>query len=565
MKALSPSRVGWSALVLLCLSLALSSVTPAGEASGAGKDVRFPDLTLLVSPDYPVNWPDIFPYVQINHYLRIGPRGPYNSDIITIDENTGTQFDSPAHGPVPRETAKITPERVPVWQFLGEACVIDVRPLLDDAPIGHSPLIRKQHVLDWEQQHRPLGPGDVVLFRSGYNDKYFKPLPEGRGFVAEVAAGEKTAWPAPEAETMDYVGSRGVLTAGIDSPSMGPLPPPGGMETHGAGLKYGMIWTEGARNLGDLPATGAVYVQLPPKHGGGIGAEVRAFGIVGDPLAPWLIKAARKQRVIDLSVQLSEDLPVWWPGPGAGNSRYPYYQHVLPLPYVPAQHQRAYDSHTGTHLVPPAYALPRAGFDPGDYSPQVREWLAEYEKRYGPRGHSDVTTEKVPLSQTAGWARVIDVKHLIGSTRESDWPASPVIRPDDIREYEKRSGELQPGDVVIFHSGYSDRYLKPFPEDMACMADPLNGKREGWPAPGADAIRYLADRGIRCVATDGPTLGGVDPKRAVMTYWALGSGGMVGVEFLTRVGSMPPKAYFIFAAPRLEGAHGGSGRAIAVY
>ena len=114
--------------------------------------------------------------------------------------------------------------------------------------------------------------------------------------------------------------------------------------------------------------------------------------------------------------------------------------------------------------------------------------------------------------------------------------------------------------MVIFHSGYSDRYLKPFPEDMACMADPLNGKREGWPAPGADAIRYLADRGIRCVATDGPTLGGVDPKRAVMTYWALGSGGMVGVEFLTRVGSMPPKAYFIFAAPRLEGAHGGSGR-----
>ena len=74
-----------------------------------------------------------------------------------------------------------------------------------------------------------------------------------------------------------------------------------------------------------------------------------------------------------------------------------YYQHVLPLPYVPAQHQRAYDSHTGTHLVPPAYALPRAGFDPGDYSTQVREWLAEYEKRYGPRGHSDVTTEKVPL------------------------------------------------------------------------------------------------------------------------------------------------------------------------
>ena len=154
-----------------------------------------------------------------------------------------------------------------------------------------------------------------------------------------------------------------------------------------------------------------------------------AFGIVGEPLAPWLIERARKHRVIDLSVQLSADLPVWWPGPGAGNSRYRYYQHVLPLPYIPAQHQRAYDSHVGTHLVPPAYALPREGFDPGDYSPQVRKWLGEYEKSHGPRGFSDITTEKVPLSQTAGWARVIDVKHLIGSTKESDWPASPVIGP----------------------------------------------------------------------------------------------------------------------------------------
>ena len=565
MKALSPNRVGWTAVILLLLSLMLGSLAPAGEASGAGEKVRFLDLTLLVATDYPVNWPDMFPFFHLNHYLKIGPRGPYNSDIITIDENTGSQFDAPAHGPVPVPMALVTPERVPIWQFLGEACVIDVTELLDDAPKGHSPLILKKHVLDWERRHRPLGPGDAVLFYSGFADKYFKQLPAGRGWVADPATGNTTAWPAPHAEAMDYLGSRGVMLAATDGPSMGPLPPPLAMETHAGGLQHGMVWTEGARNLGQLPTTGSVYAQLPPKHMGGIGAEVRAFGIVGDPLAPWLIEAVRAQRVIDLSVQLSERLPVWWPGPGRGNSRYPYYQHVLPLDLNPAQHQRAFDSHTGTHLVPPVYALPRKGFRPDQYSPEVREWLAEYEQRYGPRGFSDVTTEKVPLSQTSGWARVIDVKHLMGSTRESDWPASPVIGPEHIREYEKSSGELQPGEVVIFHSGYSDRYLRPFPEDKACMKDPLDGKREGWPAPGAEAVQYLAERGIRCVATDGPTLGGVDPKNAVMTYWALGSRGMVGVEYLTRVGSMPPKAYFIFAAPRIKGAHGGTGRAIAVY
>ena len=97
------------------------------------------------------------------------------------------------------------------------------------------------------------------------------------------------------------------------------------------------------------------------------------------------------------------------------------------------------------------------------------------------------------------------------------------------------------------------------------MSDPLNGKQEGWPAPGPDTIMYLAEKGIRCVATDGPTLGGVDPRRALMTYWALGTKGMVGVEFLTGLGKLPDDAYFIFAPVKIRDCHGGPGRAIALY
>ena len=50
-----------------------------------------------------------------------------------------------------------------------------------------------------------------------------------------------------------------------------------------------------------------------------------------------------------------------------------------------------------------------------------------------------------------------------------------------------------------------------------------------------------------------------------MTYWALGSRGMVGVEYLTNVGRMPQGAYFLFAAVKIRGGHGGHGRAIAFY
>jgi kynurenine formamidase len=223
------------------------------------------------------------------------------------------------------------------------------------------------------------------------------------------------------------------------------------------------------------------------------------------------------------------------------------------------------DSHAGTHLVPPAYALPAKGEAEPNYSAEVRQWLGEYEKKYGPRGTSDVTTEKVPLPETCGRARVIDVKDHVGRTDKKQWPASPEITAADIQKYEARQGALKPGDVVIFHSGHSDKYCKPFPAGNACMEDPLGGKSEGWPAPGPDAVMYLAGKGIRCVATDGPTLGGVEPRRAAMTYWALGAKGMAGVEYLTNVGSLPEGAYFLFAAVKIKGCHGGPGRAIALY
>src|SRR5207302_8689798 len=98
----------------------------------------------------------------------------------------------------------------------------------------------------------------------------------------------------------------------------------------------------------------------------------------------------RKKNVLDLSVTLSADLPVSWPGRGIGNHRQPYYK--IPIMFAPnlgTYHvTHMLDSHTGTHLVPPASALPPAGFDTGASAPAVREWLAEYESRYGRRGTS---------------------------------------------------------------------------------------------------------------------------------------------------------------------------------
>ena len=177
-----------------------------------------------------------------------------------------------------------------------------------------------------------------------------------------------------------------------------------------------------------------------------------------------------------------------------------------------------------------------------------------------------MTTEKVPLDWTCGPVRVIDVTSLVGSTDKKAWPASPEITPAVIQEFEKKNGELKAGEVVLFRTGHLDQHFKAQPSDAGVWLDPLNGKSEGWPALGPDAVVFLKNKGIRCVATDAPDLGGVNAKRALMTYWALGSREMVGVEFLHNTTKIPEHGgYFLFAALRIRDCHGGPGRAIVLH
>jgi kynurenine formamidase len=79
-------------------------------------------------------------------------------------------------------------------------------------------------------------------------------------------------------------------------------------------------------------------------------------------------------------------------------------------------------------------------------------------------------------------------------------------------------------------------------------------------------IVYLAEKKVRCVGTDGPTLGGVDPRQALMVYWAAAGRGVYPVEYLTNVGKLPQRgAFFLFAPIKIEGSRGGYGRALALY
>jgi len=558
-----------AAWMIVCSGLVGSGSSE--RTARAAEPPKFVDHSLLVAPTFPCTWPSApFPRFQITHQRVIGPDSAYNIDVLLIDGNTGTQLDVPPHS-VARPDLKreksgplglAYTDQIEPWQFGGEACVVDVRDLFDQAPKGVSPLVTPEHVERFEKQHRRVGFGDVVLFRSDYSDKYYRPFPDGSRFLADVLDRKAPGFPDPDPACMELLGSRGVLALGTDSASMGPLPDLA-EPTHYAGLKYGMIWTESATNLGALPPTGAFYCLLSPKHQGGPYAEARAFSIVGGELPKRLIAAAKAKRVIDLSPTLAPNLPITSPGVGTGQHRQVYlkvdflYSEYLDLWH----HTHLMDAMAGTHLVPPAFALPPSG-EPPAYAPEIRGWLSDYEKKYGPRGTSSLTTDQIPLEWTCGPARVIDCRSLVGTTDRKPWPASPEISVAHIQADEKVHGSLRPGDVILFHTGHLDRTFKPQPNDAGVWSEPLAGKAEGWPALGPDAVVYLQTKKIRCVATDAPDLGGVDPRQALMTYWALGSREMVGVEFLQNVGKVAAGGYFLFAPLKIHDCHGGPGRAI---
>lgn len=551
---------------------------PAANAQGPIPPGKVQDLSLLVARDMPCVWPlGMTPFAVVP--TATFPRAGRHRDMLIIDEHTGTQWDAPAHFVPPPDSGLpgagpnglITGEKVPAWQFCGEACVIDVTALRDQAENGKGRLIGPDIVQAWEKQHRPLGPGDVVLFRSDYTDSYYKPFPAGDRFVAKALRKETPGWPAPNPETMEYLAGRGVMTLGLDGASMGALPDMA-VPTHQAGGKRGMIWVECATNLKSLPATGSFFAILAAKHAGGSGGECRCVAITDPAIASELISRAKGKRVADLSVTLHEDYPIVWPGRGPGEEGGRYVSKVLNAfspqrgPYFALTH--LFDSHAGTHVNLPSFSLPADTGESAKADPAVQARLRAFEAKFGKLPTVTATTESMPLHQTMGNLHLVDVRPLAGKTAFSEAkPSGPIITVDFLKEHAKAK-PFQPGEIVTFRTGHTDSKLKPLPaapDKDALFVLPLEGKAEGWATPSPEALAWLAGQGIRCVATDGPTLGGVDPDLSQQVDWQAAAKGLLVVEFLTNLQAVEGKeAYLLFAPIKIEGTRGGYGRALAI-
>lgn len=241
--------------------------------------VQVVDLTQPLGPDTPViGLPEVFaqsPGVTmevISEYDDKGPAWYWNT--ITMGEHTGTHFDAPAHWITGRELANNTTDTIPVSQFIGPACVIDVS---KESAEYNDFLLTREHVQAWEGEHGKIQPGSWLLMRTDWSKRRGKDEflnigedgPHTPGFTADCVRFL--------AQERDVLGA-GVETVGTDAGQAGGFDPmfPCHNIMHGAG-KLGLA---SLANLDKLPPTGAVVIAAPLKLVNGSGSPLRVLALV---------------------------------------------------------------------------------------------------------------------------------------------------------------------------------------------------------------------------------------------------------------------------------------------
>lgn len=253
-------------------------------------------------------------------------------------------------------------------------------------------------------------------------------------------------------------------------------------------------------------------------------------------------------RIVDLTVPIANDLPCQTP------ESYPFFLNVLNYYTWPRGRYIAHfistSDHVGTHVDSPNHFVPPSTADlAGDHL--AREHAAELPDT--PR----LSVAELPLEQLMGPADVIDVRHRCQDVPRGERTVlarSPVITEDDVRTWEREHGLIEPGDVVIFWTGWTDLYYRRFPDGYSFDRS----------HPGLDAgvVHHLADRGVRALGIDTHGPGRLEDD--VSPHWAMGLRDIASVVRLCNLGQLPPRgAFFQFLPIKIEEVSGGLGRAIA--
>ena len=249
-------------------------------------EVKIIDLSILAGPEYPCTWPGSAPFQSYPIRRYNDPADPDYIRMVISDEHFGTHMDAPAHYVPAPETGlpfaspagRLTSDRIELDQLIGPAVVIDVGRLSGTGAPGLSPEITSHDIVEWEATNGPLEANDIVLFRSGWSERYASGE-EGRayGWNAVVLKSEP-GWPGLNQEAMKLLVDRRVTVVGTEGGGPGVLQDDA--RIHQIGLSAGIVFVERLAHLDALPTRGAIFCFLPVRWAHGSGAPGRAIALV---------------------------------------------------------------------------------------------------------------------------------------------------------------------------------------------------------------------------------------------------------------------------------------------
>src|SRR5438046_3012372 len=241
-------------------------------------EIEVVDLTADLSSETPLlplppQWPNTPPF-ELHEISRYDDRGPaWYWNWFEGGEHVGTHFDAPNHWVTGRDREDVA--SVPPARLVGPAVVID-----KSAQAGADPdyLLRIEDVRAFEAEHGALPEGCWLLYRTGWDAR----ADDAAAFVNADETGPHSPVIAPDcarwlAEESPVIGI-GVETVGTDAGAAHSFEPAFPCHTYllGAG-RYGLTQL---RNLGRLPARGAVLIVAPLPIVRGSGSPCRVLALV---------------------------------------------------------------------------------------------------------------------------------------------------------------------------------------------------------------------------------------------------------------------------------------------
>ncbi len=208
-------RLRAASLAVIALSMTLTIQIARSEPASPAQQTKFVDLSLLVAPEMPCTWPA--PGFRSSTSINTcgSDRSRHTTAmLLMIDGNTGTQLDVPPHSVPHPDTnlpnagpyGRVYTDKVPAWQFCGEACVIDCRDLRDGKTNGRSELVTKERIA----RLGATAPAARARRRGVVPQRVFgQVLPaacrQGAGICADPVEGSTPAWPDPDPDCMEYL------------------------------------------------------------------------------------------------------------------------------------------------------------------------------------------------------------------------------------------------------------------------------------------------------------------------------------------------------------------------